>query len=310
MPNYKRPLKTTRQVHDFLRDTLELDVSESLDVASACIRIRDAEILLDAYSRFDTLTHEEYRHPHYLENSRRKQLRDQILSELLSNRRPKDDNKIRLGVGGAKPQTKARTEKMFFLVTGLPASGKSGISEKIADGLGAYLIDNDYAKRKFPEFPSLYGASLVHEESQLLTEGQLSDPKYSDASLLSLCLGSGYNIVLPKIGSQEQKILEILKIAKSFGYSFTLVNVDLDREKATRRSFDRFIAVGGEARYVPLSLIFDQYGDSPYKAYDRAKRDKGIDGYLRLSTDVPDKNSQLLIENINCDELVSILGLK
>ena len=70
----------------------------------------------------------------------------------------------------------------------LPASGKSTIANSIADLYGAYIIDSDFAKRKIPEFGHEFGASIVHEESSIITFGSRK-PKYNDEfSLYEFCV--------------------------------------------------------------------------------------------------------------------------
>ena len=55
------------------------------------------------------------------------------------------------------------------IVIGLPASGKSSaIVDKISYENKAKLIDNDEAKRLFPEFNKGWGANTVHLESQMV----------------------------------------------------------------------------------------------------------------------------------------------
>ena len=55
------------------------------------------------------------------------------------------------------------------IVIGLPASGKSSaIVETISKEHHSMLIDNDEAKRLFPEFNKGWGAGVVHAESQMV----------------------------------------------------------------------------------------------------------------------------------------------
>lgn len=136
---------------------------------------------------------------------------------------------------------------------GPPASGKSGVSSKIADIYGCYILDSDYAKRKLPEYNNQIGAaSLVHEESDALVFG--------DNGLMDRCVAMKNNVVIPKIGWNMKSVLDMCKSLKSAGYKVYLISVDLDRQKATQRAYNRFIKT---KRYVPLSLVFDNYGNQP-----------------------------------------------
>lgn len=87
--------------------------------------------------------------------------------------------KIKFGVGGSKP-SKLLSQKKAFIVIGLPAAGKSGIANKIADITGSYIIDNDYAKRKIPEYyDSPIGASVTHEESDAIIFGNKTQKDFN-----------------------------------------------------------------------------------------------------------------------------------
>lgn len=280
-----RPLKDTASVAGFMRDVLEITPDKSSVEIDACIRIRDTEILLSKYYEYSTDRCKEYRSPKYYDDKDRIELRKQILIELFQNERPINEADCTLGFGGFKPK-KVKKEKKFFLVTGLPASGKSTISCELADLTGAYLVDNDYAKRKFPEFPYPYGASIVHDESQSITEGFLSKIGTNEVGALQLILESDSNIVFPKICHSVSKIIEIQEYVKTFGYSIYLVHIELPREVAVKRAYNRFIEPSGENRYVPLTMILDYYSDGPTLSYFKTKDLTCWDDCCRISTNV------------------------
>jgi len=78
----------------------------------------------------------------------------------------KSDEDITLGKGGSAPIKKLKQNGKAFIFIGLPASGKSTISNEISDKHGCFILDSDFAKRKIPEYHDLqFGASLVLEES-------------------------------------------------------------------------------------------------------------------------------------------------
>lgn len=315
MIQYSRPLDDTKNVSLFMENILGESPNSSPESIKACIKIRDTEILLARYYPFQTLRFQDYRSPDYFGNKERKQLREDILKELLKNERPKNDSDIRLGVGGLLPKTAIKSERKFFLITGLPASGKSGISEKIADNTGALLIDNDYVKRKFPEFHATYGASIVHEESQLICEGPLTDEKLVEPSVLGLALNLGYNIVFPKICPTPEKVTAIAEFAIKSKYHVYLIHIQLDRAKATKRAYKRFLNSKtsdgiNEERYVPLSLIFDSYADGPTLSYFETKNLPFWKGFARLSTDVPENSQPKLLDNKGLPLLKTWLAAK
>lgn len=211
-------------------------------------------------------------------------MRRTIVKELLTKKRPEDDNKICLGTGGALPTSGVvNDEGLAYIVIGLPASGKSGISELIADKYNAVIVDSDFAKRKFPEYKLKCGANSTHDESVLVTFGD-SVNYVSEPSVLSECISERYNIVIPKTGYETESIRKLAKMIKRFGYQVHLILVRLDRKKAVFRAYNRFASTG---RYVPLSLIYDGYANDPtITYYDLKKENKLFKSYEMLSSDV------------------------
>ena len=237
-----RPLDNTKNVSLFMQNIIGVDPTASEASANACIQIRDAKNLLSQYFPYGTAKSNEYRHPKYYGEPERDKLREIIIKELVGKRRLKNDNDIRLGTGGLLPPGGLRFQKKLFLITGLPASGKSGVAERVADITKSILIDNDYAKRKFPEFNSHYGASLVHDEAALVCEGSFADPKYKGLNVIDLAVLAGANIVFPKICPTGDRIEEVLKFFANNSdnkYKCFLIHVQLSREEATIREIGR-----------------------------------------------------------------------
>jgi adenylate kinase family enzyme len=264
--------------------------------------IAAAERNLILYDSTPTLTHKDFRDFKYRENDTREILRTRIVQELIDTERTDSDDLISLGVGGAKPKTKVIAKKKLYYIVGPPASGKSTVANEIADATGSYILDSDYAKRKLPEYTNQIGAaSLVHEESDALIFN------YKNKNLLDYCIENDYNIIIPKIGHNIQKISEFCKAMKSIGYSPYLISVDLDREKATQRAYNRYVQTH---RYVPLSLIFDGYGNQPTLNYFKLKqRNNGIfNGFAQITTDVPKGEKPILLEQKNLPSLKKIFG--
>jgi len=194
-------------------------------------------------------------------------LREQILLELIRETRLGNDDDIRFGYGGAMPKTSIQRGKQAFLITGLPASGKSGIASQIADAYGAVVLDSDYAKRKFPEFEQgPFAATVLHAESSVVI---LDDEEKETENLTGYCLSEEYNVVIPKIGYDAESLRKLATYLRKYGYSVHLTVVSLDRQQATLRAYHRFVESN---RYVPLSLIFDVYSNNPTLAYFRLKQ--------------------------------------
>lgn len=163
------------------------------------------------------------------------------------------------------------------IVIGLPASGKSSaIVDTISYEQHSMLIDNDEAKRQFPEFNKGWGANTVHKESQVV-----------ERAVFKEALREGRNIVLPKVGSDADKLMtDYIAYAKDAGYKVNVHFVDLDRNKALGRMMGRFIHTG---RYLSPELI-DKYanerdGNKIAQAYEALKSMDllGAKSYLRKS---------------------------
>ena len=284
---YSRDLDNLDKIEHFLKVVLKYPNSSN----ELCNKIKTGEAELKNYNTSSpTISSTENRHREYKDDDIRWSLRKRIVSELFSFNRIDDDDDIILGCGGALPKTEIQNKRQAFIIIGLPASGKSIVANNISDTYGAVILDSDFAKRKIPEFnDSSAGASLVHEESNDLIFGYNKNDKQDDfQTLFELCQSMGCNIVIPKIGYNHFSINNFAKGLKLFGYTVHLILISLDRRKATIRAIDRFVKSG---RYVPLSLIFDCYGNDPTLTFYRLKDKVGlnsvyIDTFGKISTDV------------------------
>lgn len=98
---------------------------------------------------------------------------------------------------------------MYYII-GLPASGKSSLTNLLSDNNGAVILDSDMAKRKLPEYDNIDGgASLVSEESSAIIMS------HKRQNLLSTCVEAGMNIIIPKIGHTLEGIIDFNKIMKA-----------------------------------------------------------------------------------------------
>lgn len=279
--SYARPLDNNELTHHFLLSVLGLKRSRQTD--DLVVRIVETEVLLATYARSNTLNSTKYRHPSYKSDADREDLRESIFEELISLARLPDDDQIGPGIGGLAPpeHITAMQARQAFILLGLPASGKSSIANRVADENGAFVVDSDYAKRKFPEFgySGGQGAALVHEEAQLVTFGVQGE---SNVNVLEFCVAQGHNIVIPKIGSKADSIRTLREDLIEKGYEVHLTLVKADRICSVRRALDRFQRTG---RYVPLALIFDGYGNDPILSYYYIRGDKAWASTGMLSTE-------------------------
>lgn len=287
--NVRRNLSTQISADKFVEEVLGiLDDDDGRKAA----KIVGAELGLQSLEDCPTATHKDYRLAKYRSAASRKGLREKILTELMDLERLDDDEEIRLGSGGAKPKH-IQTDAQAYIVSGAPASGKSKIAESLATKHGAYILDSDYAKRKFPEY-YLYdaGASLVHEESDEIIFGP-GDGRF----LFEYCTYKQYNIVIPLVGRTDSSMERIFKKLIEADYAIHVINVVLDPCKCANRAFHRFCETN---RYVPLSYVFDEVGDKPEIVYFRLKRKylgrTNFISYTQISTDVPQGDAPEVLE--------------
>ncbi|NHZ33199.1 zeta toxin family protein [Massilia rubra] len=273
--NYARPLLDHESIEAFLgnclgiRHELPLRGGGSVDLPELCKRIRDAESADMAAHAEQTNVSRRNRVPQYRSDLARDILRRRVIEELIVYDRLDSDEEIYLGKGGAKPcGRQAYAGACAYVITGLPASGKSTLVSVISDRLGAMVLDSDFAKRKLPEFAhALAGAALVHEESRLLIFGmELS----ADASLLTYCMSRRLNVVIPLVGNDERRVKSMRHLLVENGYQVHLTAMLLDRVHATRRALDRFLQTG---RYISLGMIVDRYANDPVLNYYKAWMD-------------------------------------
>lgn len=124
------------------------------------------------------------------------------------------------------------------------------------------LIDNDEAKKMIPQCNDGCGASVVHGESQYV----------SDLTFFA-AIKQHENIVLPKVGSNAQKLEDAyIQSAKENGYKVYLHFVDVPREIALGRMLNRFIEDG---RFLEPRLI-DKYANE--REGNKGERRKTIPG--------------------------------
>tara|TARA_R110000850_G_scaffold31710_2_gene86965 strand:- start:2530 stop:3447 length:918 start_codon:yes stop_codon:yes gene_type:complete len=288
MHPYSRRLDDSDLIEHFLVKVLEFNPE---NIEKVITEIKNGEFQIKSYPEEDcTLWSTKHRRRKFSDSSIRWRLRKQIVQELFTEKRLEKDDEIVLGKGGALPSNEPKSEKLAVVLTGLPASGKSGIANELADKLGAIILDSDFAKRKLPEFEDGPGsASLVHAESDLLIFGSDEVKIPEDFKpLFQLALTENYNLVIPKIGHKLSGVLQLGEILKAFGYETHLVCINLDRRKATIRAINRFMDTG---RYVPLGLIFDAYANDPLGTYFLIKDSIDIvnspyDSFGLISTDV------------------------
>jgi len=281
MNDFARPLNDQDQVDHFLTTVLKVDKVKFKNIGYGIVSCEKGNIdgILNPTSRST-----KFRDRKYKTEDERVELSKKIVDELFDLPLLDDDDKIKLGKGGARPG-KVKAQKNAYILIGLPASGKSTIARRIANQYGAMILDSDFAKRKLPEYHGYqWGASIVHEESSTIIFG--NDQEKFDP-LISKAVEAKYNIVIPKIGSSVEEIVsysDLLKL-KGLDYKVHLTLVNLPKEKATLRALGRYKSTN---RYVPLSLIFDSFSDRPVITYLLLKNKMAakFDSFGVVNTDV------------------------
>lgn len=266
---FARFLNTTAQVDDFLAYTLGLDTitlpkpKNRSTIHSAIITCEKG--VLDGIEHPTSIS-KDFRDRKYSDEAVRLQLRTQIVDELFSKKLFKDDDKIFLGKGGSMP-TNPLKEKEAFILIGLPASGKSYVAAQISEANRAVILDSDFAKRKLPEYGQYpWGASLVNSESSMIVFGDKVNTGFP--SLYEKVVDESYNVVIPKIGSEPEDIIPYCESLYKLDYKVHLTLVYLPKEISTIRALLRYIKTD---RYVPLTLIFDVFGNNPALTYFKLK---------------------------------------
>lgn len=278
---YTRKLDEPKLVEHFLRTVLQVENVTQNDIKELTkVENELAQLDIEKSTHNDkTKWHKPYNSP-----KSRADLRKLIADELYSKKRLSKDDLITFGSGGSKPKN-LKNERKAYIIIGLPAAGKSGIANKVADLTGAYILDNDYAKRKIPEFHnSEIGATITHNESELIVFGLDSVRNFTNFTpLFFQCVQKGHNLVIPKIGAKQKSVTEIVDIlTTNCGYEVHLILVNLNRQFATKRALGRY---KDSRRYVPLSLIFDGYANDPTITYFRLQEiDVGFSSFGEIDT--------------------------
>lgn len=217
-----------------------------------------------------------FRNFKYEKNNDRNTIRRKILKELISFDIPINEDNICLGSGGCAPAFV--TKHNFFQIIGLPGSGKTYMANIISKKYGAYLVDSDFAKRKFPEFESFScSSSLLHEEANELTYSLEIN------SLFKYCIQNEFSMVVPRIGYLYESLSNTLKLVKNNGYNVYLILMDMDSTESIKNCYKRYSKTG---RYIPLLKILNDCGSLPKENYDLIKNDNYISGYALIATNL------------------------
>ena len=176
--------------------------------------------------------------------------------------------------------------KNAFIVIGPPASGKSSVIAKhLINSTGAIEIDSDAIKERLPEYQKYGGvtANYLHQESSNIA-----------VDVQNSAIDNGYNIVLPLVGKNTQKIDNLIDHLKSKGYdTIELYDVELPTDKTKAKVISRFAETG---RYLAPSYL-DSVGDKPSKTFELLKNKEGVTYYAKYDNDVNFGEKAKLLES-------------
>ena len=201
---------------------------------------------------------------HLIQTAERKRMRDHVVDEVY-------------GTGALNRERRA------FIVLGPPASGKSKLfAEPLAHRHGAIVIDADIVKEFLPEYENGRLASVVHQESSDVAD-----------RVMARSAGRGENLVLPLIGKNPQRIVDLAIALKSADYSIDVVLNEVPIAIAAQRTVHRFELTG---RFVDPEYVL-QIGEKPIATYARLKKEGLVDHYAHYSNDVSEGSPPILIES-------------
>lgn len=260
-------------------------------------KIYHLELQSQLFSEYSTYHSTIYRNSFYKGFNERLALRKKVLNELISYCNLTNEKNIHFGIGGCKPIT-CLTHKKFFLLIGLPSSGKSYIANIISLAIGAYIIDSDYGKRKFPEFSiGPCASSLLHEEANKITYSRFGK------SLFNYCLNHKYSMVMSRVGHIHDSLTSHLLLLRDHGYDIYLIFMDINVTESILSSYHRFCITG---RYTPLCKITYEYKTLPEKTYHFVKQKEYVTGYAWIKTNI--KRKYNIIENNCLDEFILMIS--
>lgn len=309
--DYARKIRTRLDAEWFCKNILFSDIPNSKlssshkeELENAIKDVLEQETLLRqlASEQSNTLKSQENRVSGYRDDEQRELLREKIAKQCLTQKRV-PESKVTSTYGGMLPNTPLKKDKQFYFVIGLPASGKSSISERLADATGSVYLDADIVKRKLPEFTlDTRGASLVHLESNyiLRPSNDLGDaPEYN---IMVNCFQNGCNIVYNMIGDNYDWLKSMVETVKSMDYQVHLLLMGLDRVKCVKRAYNRFKETG---RYLSLPLLFDVYANNPTISFFMAVTNNLVNSYAYIDNDVaPDEPKKIIINQFEDKNII------
>jgi hypothetical protein len=180
----------------------------------------------------------------------------------------------------------AGTRPAAVVIIGSPGAGKTSVAVPVARarlGVEFSRVNPDDVKELLPEYEG-WNAPALHEESSDLAELRV-EPQ---------ALNRRYNIIYDVTGRNARKLEGAIERFQAYGYSVSLLFVDLPPWKAAWRSWERFQAnpFGSDpskppGRFVPPQYVYRHVANRPAKTFEALKHSKLLTGCCHFDVDVP-----------------------
>jgi predicted kinase len=158
-------------------------------------------------------------------------------------------------------QTGSETkDRVAFIITGLPAAGKSTLTNQIKTNFKAIVIDPDDLKKVIPEYNNGIGAAATHEESKVLFK-----------QMLKKSVSGGDNIILPILGRTKETLNELIDNLKIKNYNTIIVRVDIPINIAKLRNLKRAVETN---RYIYDDIISKEVDNNIKTNYNNLTKEQ------------------------------------
>jgi hypothetical protein len=151
-------------------------------------------------------------------------------------------------------------DRIAVIVTGLPAAGKSKLTNEIKDLIKGIVIDPDDFKKVMPEYKNGIGTSATHIESKVLF-GIMADKAKAN----------GDNIIVPTLGRTKEALDRLINSLKIDKYGIAVIRVDVPITVAELRNIKRAIKTG---RYVDSELITKEVDNNIKTNYNKLTKEQ------------------------------------
>lgn len=151
-------------------------------------------------------------------------------------------------------------DRIAVIITGLPASGKSKLTNEVKDIIKGMVVDSDDYKKLIPEYKNGIGTSSTHNESKEFFK-----------RMLKKTITNGDNIIIPTLGRNEESLVKIINSLKSQNYGIAMIRVDVPITVAELRNIKRAIKTG---RYVDSQIITKDVDNNIKTIYNKLTKEQ------------------------------------